>query len=910
MINITINGRQSMVQAGLTVLQAAKQMGIRIPTLCHHPALTDIGACRICLVEVAEQKTLQPACTFPVKDGLVVWTDTPKVRTARRFVLDLLLSDHPLDCLTCERAGACELQDLAYEYGVKETSFPGERHAYMVDDTNPFIQRDYNKCILCRRCVRACDEINGIEAIGVIWRGFRAKIGTAMDSSLQNSSCEFCGMCVATCPTGALIPKDSLGKGRAWQRREVPTICSYCGVGCRLNLQTVDGQIVEVTSNWEGPANRGATCVKGRFGHDYVRHPDRLRTPLVRRNGQLEPVSWDEALALVASRLQEIKSTHGADALAVLASAKCTNEENYLLQKFARAVLGTQNVDHCARLCHSASVTGLVISFGSGAMTNSIADVIDQAQGYFVIGSNTTEQHPVIGMGLRRAVKRRGAQIIVADPRRIPLVDFAAIHLCHRPGSDIALLNSLMNVLIAENLYEARFVAERTEGFEDLKAKVVHYTPEMAAEITGVPPEQVRQAARLMARLKPMALLYAMGITQHTTGHQNVMSCANLQMLLGNMGVPGGGVNPLRGQSNVQGACDMGALPNVYPGYQNVAVDEVRNKFEAAWGVSLGKRPGLTVVEMLNAAEAGKVKGLYIMGENPMLSDPDVGHVRRCLEHLDFLVVQDIFLTETAALAHVVLPGSSFAEKAGTFTNTERRVQMLTPAVPLPGEAREDWRIICDLARRMQLRHPDAPYGGFDYASPAQVMEEIAALTPSYGGIRHERLGHRGLQWPCPDVDHPGTPILHRDKFTRGLGRFMPVDWLPPAEQPDEEYPLVLTTGRVLYHYHTGSLSRRSKGLAEFYPEGKVEIHPEDACRLGIADGSLAQVSSRRGRVTVKAEVTERTQPGVVFMTFHFAESAANVLTSAALDPVAKIPEYKVCAVRVEPLECGAVKKA
>lgn len=535
-------------------------------------------------------------------------------------------------------------------------------------------------------------------------------------------------------------------------------------------------------------------------------------------------------------------------------------------------------------------------------MTNSIRDITQDAEGYFVIGSNTTEQHPVIGMGIRQAVRQRGAKLIVADPRLIPLVDFATIHLRHRPGSDIALLNALMNVIIAEGLYDQAFVAERTEGFEELKAKVAHYTPEMAAEITGVPPEQVREAARLMAGLKPMALLYAMGITQHTTGHQNVMSCANLQMLLGNMGVPGGGVNPLRGQSNVQGACDMGGLPNLYPGYQGVATEAAQAKFEEAWGVPLGRQPGLTVVEMFNKAEEGQVKALYILGENPMLSDPDINHVRQCLEHLDLLVVQDLFLTETAELADVVLPGASFAEKLGTMTNTERRVQMVVPAVALPGEARQDWEIICDLARRVQGSPPEAPYGGFEYESPAAIMEEIAALTPSYGGIRHERLGSQGLQWPCPTLDHPGTPVLHVGQFSRGLGRFTPVDWLPAAEQPDEEYPLVLTTGRVLYHYHTGSLSRRAKGLAEFYPEGKVEVHPEDAIRLGIVDGALTRVSSRRGSLVAKAEVTERTQPGLVFMTFHFAEAAANLLTIAALDPVAKIPEYKVCAVRVEPV--------
>ena len=547
-------------------------------------------------------------------------------------------------------------------------------------------------------------------------------------------------------------------------------------------------------------------------------------------------------------------------------------------------------------------MTGLVTSFGSGAMTNSIADVTRQAQGFLVIGSNTTEQHPVIGMGLRQAVKERGATLIVADPRRIPLVDFATIHLQHRPGSDVALLNALMHVIVAEGLWDQAFVAERTEGFDELKACLQRYPPEATAEITGVPAELVRRAARAMAGLKPMALLYAMGITQHTSGHQNVLACANLQMLLGNLGLPGGGVNPLRGQNNVQGACDMGALPNYYPGYQSVAVEAARDRFQQAWGASLSLKPGLTVVEMFDGAEAGRIKAMYILGENPLLSDPDVNHVRRALEHLEFLVVQDVFLTETAELADVVLPGASFAEKSGTFTNTERRVQRVNPAVPPPGQAREDWRVICDLARRLQPQPPAAPYAGWQYETSARVMEEIAALTPSYGGIRHERLADQGLQWPCPSLDHPGTPILHVGRFVRGRGRFVPVDWLPPAEQPDDEYPLVLTTGRVLYHYHTGSLTRRSRGLAAIYPEERIEIHPEDGRRLGIADGACVRVSSRRGSVTARARITERTQPGLVFMTFHFPEAAANALTIAALDPVAKIPEYKACAVKVEPV--------
>jgi len=538
-------------------------------------------------------------------------------------------------------------------------------------------------------------------------------------------------------------------------------------------------------------------------------------------------------------------------------------------------------------------VTGLVTAFGSGAMTNSFDDIADDAQIYFIIGSNTTEDHPVLGMRIRQAVKRRGAKLIVCDPRSIPITDFAALHLRHKPGTDIALLNGIMHVLIAEELYDRKFVVERTEGFEELKAKVMEYPPERAAEICGITPEGIIEAAHLLAENRPGALLYGMGITQHTTGHQNVLSCANLQMLLGNMGVPGGGVNPLRGQVNVQGACDVGALVNVYPGYQKVTDEAARKKFEQAWGVPLSNQVGTTLVEMLHKAERGEVRAMYIMGENPMLSDPDVNHAEECLKSLDFLVVQDIFLTETAQLADVVLPAPCFAEKDGTFTNSERRVQFGRKAVDAPGEARQDWWIIGEIARRMG-------YDRLTYDSPREIMEEISRLTPIYGGMSYDRIGEMGLQWPCPDAEHPGTPILHVGKFSRGLGHLSAVDWQPPAEEPDEKYPFIFTTGRVLYHFHTGSMSRRSEGLDAIYPEAVVEINTEDASKLGVADGDVVRVASRRGEIQAKALVSGKTEPGVVFMPWHFAEAAANKLTIAALDPVGKIPEFKVCAVKVE----------
>jgi formate dehydrogenase alpha subunit len=538
-------------------------------------------------------------------------------------------------------------------------------------------------------------------------------------------------------------------------------------------------------------------------------------------------------------------------------------------------------------------VTGLVTAFGSGAMTNSFDDIANDAQIYFVIGSNTTENHPVLGMRIRQAVKRRGAKLIVCDPRSIRIADLATLHIRQKPGTDIALLNGIMHVLVTEGLYDKEFVAQRTEGFEELKAKLDHYAPDRAAEICGVPAEQIVEAAYLLAENRPGALLYAMGITQHTTGHENVLACANLQMLLGNMGLPGGGVNPLRGQNNVQGACDMGGLPNVYSGYQAVTNEEARHKFEKAWGVALDAKAGLALTVMLPRAETGETRALYIMGENPVLSDPDANHAEHCLRSLDFLVVQDLFLTETAALADVVLPSQSWAEKLGTFTNSERRIQFIHPAVPAPGEAKPDWWIIGEIARRMG-------YDSLTYASPREIMDEINRLTPSYSGITYERIGEQGLQWPCPNAEHPGTPILHVREFSRGRGHLSAVDWQPPAEEPDEQYPFVFTTGRVLYHYHTGSMTRRSHGLNAIFPGPIVELNPQDAALLGVSDGQPVKVSSRRGVVEAAALVSPMTDPGVVFMPFHFAEAAANKLTNAALDPTGKIPEYKVCAVKVE----------
>jgi formate dehydrogenase alpha subunit len=628
------------------------------------------------------------------------------------------------------------------------------------------------------------------------------------------------------------------------------------------------------------------------MGHEYIHSAERLKTPLIKEGDKFREASWDEAYQLIADRLQQTKERYGSDSIAVSTSAKCTNEENYLLQKLARAVIGTNNVDHCARLCHASTVIGLSQTFGSGAMTNSIPE-IGSADVIFVIGSNTTEQHPLVADQIVKGVKE-GARLIVADPRQIQLTKLAALHLSHRVGTDVALINGMLNVIIAEDLVDREFVSSRTEGFEELKEAVAGYTPRKAAEITGVPAEKIIEAARIYAGGKKGTIIYAMGITQHTTGVDNVMSCANLAMLTGNVGRESTGVNPLRGQNNVQGACDMGTLPNVFPGYQAVTNDELRQKFEVAWGVKLPSQPGVTVTGAINKMIAGEIKALYIMGENPMISDPDINHTEKALKNLGFLVVQDIFLTETARLADVVLPGVSFAEKDGTFTSTERKVQRVRKAIEPLGSSRPDWKIITELSSHLGYK--------MDYPSPREVMDEIAKLTPSYGGISYDRLERGGLCWPCPSPDHPGTPYLHKEKFARpgGKGRFSAVPYRPPAELPDDEYPFTLTTGRTGFHWHTGTMTRKDWALDREYPKGYVEINPQDAANTGIRNGAMVKVASRRGEISVQANVVDTIQEGLVFIPFHFAEAAANKLTAANLDPVAKIPEYKVCAVKLE----------
>ncbi len=915
---ITINNQRIEVSEGKTVLEAAHEAGITIPTLCYHKDLSPYGGCRLCLVDIEGVRLPTTSCTYPVTDGMVVQTETPRIVEARRTILELLLSTYYDRGDNANDGHKNELTDWANFYGVDLAKYSAKEPRYEFDsDPNPFVHVDMNKCILCGRCVRACAEVQGRFVWGLSERGYDSKVVAGLDQPMLEARCESCGACVAYCPTGALDNKMSIGMGKA--DKVVSTTCTYCGVGCTVELNVKDNHIIRVTSSPEGMVNGMRLCVKGRYGYDFVHHPDRLTKPLVRDyllngtkraggadRGKWVEVDWETALSITTKKIVELRDSFGADSIGVLSSAKCTNEENYLMQKFARQVVGTNNIDHCARLCHSSTVAGLATSFGSGAMTNSMDDITAKAESIFVIGSNTTEQHPVFGTMIRQAVLKRDVKLIVADPRKIDLTEFATLHLWIKPGTDIALINGLMYIIFEKGYEDLEFIANRTENFEEFKANVMQYTPEITAEITGVPVEQLYEAADILGTSKPCAIFWAMGITQHIVGVQNVRTCANLQMILGNVGVPGGGVNPLRGQNNVQGACDMGALPNVYPAYQAVVNDELRQKFEKAWGTPLSPTLGATVTEMIPSIAQGKIKAMYVLGENPIMSDPDTNHVRHCLEQLDFMVLQEIFPSETADYADVLLPGVTFAEKDGTFTNTERRVQLVRKAVDPIGEARDDWQITSEIAERVlaagqRKANPEAPYAGWKYESPAQIMAEVAALAPSYSGVTYERLenGER-LQWPVKGLDHPGTPILHLGQFTRGKGVFAVTQHIPPIELPDKEYPVLLSTGRVLYHWHGGEMTRRAKGLMAVYGQSLIEVNPEDAQKLGINGNRKVRVTSRRGSIEAEAWVTDRVPSGMVYANFHFPESPTNELTIAALDPIAKIPEFKVCAVKVE----------
>ena len=921
-VKLIIDGRTFTAGKNDFLIDVLYREGIKTPSLCYSPGLSRPGSCRACLVEVEGLTGPRPACELTVRGGMRIRAQSSALEREHRSILSLLLEHYVDDDYRPDYIDQTEFGYWLRRYDLKPAT--SEQHAPLFPsdaDPHPAIRVDLNKCILCTRCIRACTEIQGRFVWGLADRAEKTHIVAGEQETMLEARCESCGACVAWCPTGALSDRNAPPGFQADEK--IMTTCPYCGVGCNFDLNIKDGRLHHVTSNPHAPVNGMHLCVKGRYGFDFVHHRDRLSRPMIREwllNGLQKPqgadrgkwvtVDWDQALDLAAGKFCDIINESGPDVLGIFSSAKCTNEENYLMQKFARQVIGTHNIDHCARLCHSSTVAGLAAAFGSGAMSNTMADIAGNAKALLVIGSNTTEQHPVFGSMLRQAVRQRGARLVIADPRRIDLTEFAELHLCHKPGTDIALVNGIMHLIIENGWHHKSFIEERTEGYETFRESLKKYTPTEVSTITGVPAAAIREAAQILGTVKPMAVIWAMGITQHTVGVQNVFSLANLQMLTGNMGIPGGGVNPLRGQNNVQGACDLGCLSNVFPGYQHVTDKPSHDKFTRAWALShrgeiFGSKAGLTITEMIDGALTGSIRGFYILGENPIMSDPDVNHVRLAMANAGFTVLQEIFPSETANYADVLLPGVSFAEKDGTYTNTERRIQLIHKAVTSPGEAREDWAITADLARRilrLRQQQPSGEFAAWEYHSAAEVMDEIAALTPSYAGVSHERL-HNGeqLHWPVKDSHHPGTPILHVGQFTRGRGLFHIAEHLPARELPDEDYPFCLTTGRVLYHWHGAEMTRRSRTLRKLYPETLVELSRQDADRLGITASQTIRVVSRRGEMIAAADVSERVPPGLVFGNFHFPHEAnVNNLTINAVDPVAKIPEYKVCAVRIE----------
>ncbi|MCC6217622.1 MAG: formate dehydrogenase subunit alpha [Polyangiaceae bacterium] len=885
-----LDGREVSASPRATVLDVARRERVHIPTLCYDPRLAPYGACRVCLVGVRGARGPVAACTTPVRDGMVVDTRDPLATKVARGVVELVLSDYPREAL--ERGGdRNELRDVARHFGIADSRFRGERHAYVRDDRHPYLKLDLNECIVCGRCVRACDEQQGTFALAYAGRGWATRIAVGIDDGFADSACVSCGACVATCPTGAL--DEAAFRASESVDRVVRTTCGYCGVGCGLDVSVRDDRVIAIEPGPDAPANLGHACVKGRFAHQYARAADRLRSPLLRRpDGTWRDAGWDEALGFVAGRLRDLVDRHGPSAVAFVSSSRCTNEENFVLQKLARAALGTNNIDNCSRVCHSPSSYGLIQSFGESGGTNSFADV-DLARCCFVTGANPTEAHPVFGARIKAAVLR-GAKLIVADPRRIELAAMADVFLQLRPGSNVALYHGLAHVLVRDALVDEAFLATRVDDVEAFRAYIASWDPARSAELTGVAPADLERAAHLYAESSPAGIYYGLGVTEHAHGVDGVRALANLAILTGNLGRRGAGVNPLRGQNNVQGASDVGALPSTFTMYRATTNDAVRSEFEREWGRPLPAARGLMIPEMFTAAIAGSLRALYVFGEDVAQTDPNALHVEQALRALELLVVHDPFENATARLAHAVLPGSTFLEKTGTFTNAERRIQLVRQAVPLPAGVRQDLDVLLELSARLGYPMPAT--------TPAEVMDEIARLTPAWRGVSHARLGTRGLQWPVPAADHPGTEVLFADgRFAtpNGRARLCPVEWRPPGEEPTAELPFVLVTGRRLAHYNSGTQTRRTENVT-LQPEDPIELHPADAARLGVHEGDRVAIVSARARVEGHASLTTRVALGNVFCAFHFPEMRVNELTSSHADPYVACPEYKVTAVRVE----------
>ena len=909
-VTLEIDGMVIEVPAGTSVMRAAAEAGVSVPKLCATDTLEAFGSCRLCLVEIEGRAGTPASCTTPVAPGMKVRTQTGRLKTLRRGVMELYISDHPLDCLTCSANGDCELQDMAGAVGLREVryGYDGANHLdAKKDESNPYFTFDPAKCIVCSRCVRACDEVQGTLALTISGRGFESKVSASVDEKFIDSECVSCGACVKACPTATLIEKTVIEIGQP--ERSVLTTCAYCGVGCSFKAQVRGNEVVRMVPHDDGKANRGHSCVKGRFAWGYATHPDRVLTPLVREriSDPWREATWDEAIGRIAFDFRRLQKQYGKNSVGAVTSSRCTNEETFLVQKMVRAVFGNNNVDTCARVCHSPTGYGLKTAFGTSAGTQDF-DSVAEADVIVVIGANPTDGHPVFASRMKRRL-REGAKLIVIDPRRIDLVRTphieASHHLQLRPGTNVAVVNALAHTIITEGLLDEAFVRERCDlaEFSAWAAFVAEprNSPEHTEALTGVPAASLRAAARLYATGGNGAIYYGLGVTEHSQGTTTVMAIANLAMVTGNLGRPGVGVNPLRGQNNVQGACDMGSFPHEFAGYRHVSDDSARAVFESAWGVSLESEPGLRIPNMFDAALDGSFKGMFIQGEDFAQSDPDTQHVVAALSAMECVVVHDLFLNETAKYAHVFLPGASFLEKDGTFTNAERRISRVRKVMP-PRAGLADWQAVMQVCQA--LGH------AMHYDHPSQIMDEIARTTPSFTGVSYAKLDQLGsIQWPCNEQAPEGTPVMHIDGFARGKGRFVVTEYVPTEERSTSRFPLLLTTGSILSQYNVGTQTRRTANQ-QWHEADLLEIHPHDAEQRGIRAGDRVRVMSRSGATELRADITDRVAPGVVYTTFHHPDTEINVVTTDNSDWATNCPEYKVTAVQVLPTNGPAAARA